>query len=106
VMIPWISLVLLSLLFLFLVLQIWVFSILILVRFARVLSTLFTFSKNQFCVSLILCIFFFFLLSISLILAHLFMIYLLLIVLGLLVLAFLAVWDVALSCLYEIFLLF
>jgi hypothetical protein len=48
----------------FLILLIWVFSILILVRFARGLSILLSFSMNQLFVSFILCIFF---VSISLI---------------------------------------
>jgi hypothetical protein len=45
--------------FAFLILLIWVFSLLILVRFARGLSILFIFSKNQLFVSLILCMVFF-----------------------------------------------
>jgi hypothetical protein len=42
-----------------LILLIWVFSLLILVRFARRLSILFIFSKKQLFVSLILCMVFF-----------------------------------------------
>jgi hypothetical protein len=56
--------------FAFLILLIWVFSLLILVRFARGLSILFIFSKNQLFVSLILCMVF--LVSISLISALIF----------------------------------
>jgi hypothetical protein len=54
--------------FLFLILLIWVFSLFILVRYAKGLSILFIFSKNQFFVLLILCRVT--LLSISLSLAH------------------------------------
>jgi hypothetical protein len=64
--------------FAFLILLIWVFSLLILVRFVRDLSILFVFSKNQHFVSLILCIFF----SISLISILILLISFLLLVLG------------------------
>jgi hypothetical protein len=67
--------------FAFLILLIWVFSVLILVRFDRGLSMLFILSKNQLFVSLILFIFCLFV-SISLILAFTFIISLLLFVLG------------------------
>jgi hypothetical protein len=62
--------------FAFLILLIWVLSLLILVRFAKGLSILLTFSKNQLYVSLILSIFF------SLISALIFIISVLLLVLG------------------------
>jgi hypothetical protein len=62
-----------------LILLIWVFSLLILVRFARGLSILFIFSKNKLFVSLILHIFF---VSISLILVLVFIISLFLFLLG------------------------
>jgi hypothetical protein len=58
-MISWTSMVLVVISpFAFLILLIWVFSLLILVRFARGLSILFIFSKNQLFVSLILCMVF------------------------------------------------
>jgi hypothetical protein len=81
-MIPWISLVFVVISpFSFLILIIWVFS-LILVRFARGLSILFIFSKNQLFV-LILCMFLFVsLVSSSLISALIFIISLPLLVLG------------------------
>jgi hypothetical protein len=61
-MIPWISVVFIVIsLFAFLILLIWVSSLLILVRFARGLSISFIFSKNQLFVSLILCMVFLFL---------------------------------------------
>jgi hypothetical protein len=57
--IPWISLVfIVTSSFSFLILLIWVFPLLILVRFARGLSILFIFPKNQLFVLLILCLFF------------------------------------------------
>jgi hypothetical protein len=69
--------------FAFLILLIWVFSFLILVRCARGLSILFIFSKNQLFVSLILCMVFFCLFfSISLISALILIISFLLLVLG------------------------
>jgi hypothetical protein len=83
-MIPWISVVFVVISpFTFLILLIRVFSLLILVRFARGLSILFNFAKNELFISLILCMVFVCLfVSISLILALIFIISLLLLVLG------------------------
>jgi hypothetical protein len=67
-MVPWISLVFVISHFSFQVLLIWVFFLLILVRFATGLSILFIFSKNQLFVLLILCMVFFFWEGVSLLL--------------------------------------
>jgi hypothetical protein len=102
---PWISLVFaFTSPFSFLILTIWIFSFLILVRFARGLSILFIFSKNQLFVSLIYCIFF--LISISLILALIFIISLLLVVLGFACSCFSRSLRCSLGHLFEIFLSF
>jgi hypothetical protein len=61
-------------LFAFLNFLIWVFSLLILARFARVWSILFIFSKKEPFVSLILCMFVVVVVSISLISALIFII--------------------------------
>jgi hypothetical protein len=79
-MISWMSVVFVVIAFEFLILLIWVFSALILVRFTRGLSILFIFSKNQLFVSLSLCVVF--LVSISLMSALMLIIYFLLLVLG------------------------
>jgi hypothetical protein len=103
-MISWISVVFVVISpFAFLILLIWVFSLFILVRFARGLSILFIFPKNQLFVSLILCMFFFVVVvylfvSISLIGALIFIISLLLLFWDLLVLVFLGVWDGLHAC--------
>jgi hypothetical protein len=67
--------------FAFLILLFWVFSFLILVRFARGLSILFIFSRKLF-VSLILCMFFVVVVSVSWISAPILVISLLLLVWG------------------------
>jgi hypothetical protein len=90
--------------FLFLILLVLVFSLFILVRFSRDLSILFIFSKNQIFVSMILSRFF---LSLFHYFQPLFLLFLSICLFWvLLILVFLGVWDVALWCLFEIFLSF